>query len=98
MPISQDELRRGRAFDSLTDRVFAFLEENRGTAFTAEEVAVAVGHVTAEAPQQMVPAIARGLAVGTVQAMLNGWAQNRTVEARGVQDSRGIVQMYYASK
>jgi hypothetical protein len=84
--------------DSLTDRVFNFLQQHRGDAFTPEEIAVGVGHVPAESPAALIPALARLAAIGSVSSLLASWVREGLIEGRLVQQPAGNAQAYYAAK
>ena len=98
MPITREELQRGRTLDSLTDRLFNFLQQNRGSAFSAEEIAIGVGYIPRDAAQNLGQVIARGLAIGGIRSTLDQWAQQGLIESSGVQDERGVTQTFYAAK
>lgn len=98
MPITRAELDRGRTIDSLTDRVYAFLAQNPGTAFTAEDVAVGIGHVSAAQPSSGSAPFSRWLAVVNVQDLLNGWVREGLIVGRNVQNAVGTLETYYSAK
>lgn len=99
MPIKRAEMERGRTMDSLTDRLFNFLQQGRGSAFTADEIAVAVGYVPpSKETDNWLDQISRGYLVGTVGQMLDGWAREGLIDGRLVQGPDGVNRMHYAAK
>lgn len=94
MPIDSDSFDRGRTTDSLTDRAWEFLSAHPDQAFTAEEVAIEIGHVRREAPSGLIPALMRSAAVLDIQQMLNDWARKNLVEAKDVEIA-DRTQRYY---
>lgn len=99
LPISVADLRKGQTPDSLSQRVWDVLKSNPGTAFTAEELAEAVGVLKPRTgPTSIVDAIARAMATGNIQGLLARWAQRGIVETSLVEGPSGNKEAYFAAK
>jgi hypothetical protein len=98
MPISRADMERGRTLDSLTDRVLNFLNQGRGSAFTAEEVAVGVGQIPDEPAKNLLEGLARGFAMTPVTSLLGSFAREGVIDARNVELQNGFRQVYYSAK
>lgn len=92
MPISEEEFRRGRTADSLTERIWKYFKDQPDQAHSAEEVAEATGQVKPRGPNFD---LGRGLSVLGVQLTLSEWARRGILESRMVQDSSGASTLYY---
>lgn len=98
MPISRDDLERGRTVDSLTDRILEFLQQSPENAFTAEEIAVAIEHVGEVAAPGLIPMMQRGLAIGQVQNILSSLARDGVVVSRLVEMSNGLRVVHFGAR
>lgn len=99
MPISVADLRKGQTPDSLSQRVWAFLKSNPGTAYTAEEIAVAVGLLKPlKGPPPPLAWLGRAITVGNIGNLLARWAQRGLVETSMVETPSGGSEAYYAAK
>lgn len=96
MPISEEEFRRGRTADSLSQKIWEFLVGNPGQAFTADEVAVGIGQVEEARPG--VFDLGRGLTVLGISITLNEWVKRGIAESAQVEDQSGFRTFYYRAK
>lgn len=99
MPINIEDLERGLTPDSLSQRVWAFLTSNPSQAYTAEEIAEAVGVVKEKGNRALGPLefLARSIAIGNLQGLLNRWVQRSIVVTSLVEGPTGLKESYYAA-
>lgn len=98
MPISRQDFQRGATEEALSQRVWEFLVSHQNQAFTAEEVAVEVGHVRPadELRPGILPAVARGILVNNLQNLLSRWTRQGLLDSSFVDDGSGLRRLYFS--
>ena len=98
MPIDRDEFDAGETHDALETRIESFLGEHPGTAYTAEEIAVAIDHPAAETIPGLtsVQSVYRLLQRLGFVAILDGLVVRGKIERRSVHTAHHAETFYAA--
>lgn len=101
MPITRDELNRGRTKDSLEDQVSSFMTRNSSSGYTTEEVAVGIGLLKKDSltvGTDLVAYDTRAEALRQVERVLDDLVDRRKLVRVSVQDKHGYSQTHYGTK
>ena len=99
MPISRDDFERGRTEDSDEEKVLRLLDAGPGQAYTAGEIAVAIGHSSAVTPNSSDPDLSDFLSdwkAWKFEQYLDFLVGKGKIESRMIQDGTGYHRYYSA--